>query len=330
MIEAVRQYLNDTLGVAPCIVAWDDARQLPYALRDNFDLYALQVLGREAVLAVRGADRAKLSPTDISTQLARITVAADRPVVYATAEMPAYERRRLVALRQPFIVPAAQMYLPDFGVDFRERVRGVRIETRETFAPATQAMLIQHLLIGSWFEDWSVADAAQGLHYTPMTASRVARELVAAGLFEGHTTGRHRALRPLREQRATWDLARPHLRSPVAHRLSLPPEHDPPMVAAPLAGLSALAALTLLTAPRWPIRALEATAARAIEGTRVDRTLSGGMVQDGPEYEVWRYTPGLLSDGHMVDPLSLLLSFDGVEDARVQGALLELEQTLPW
>jgi hypothetical protein len=31
-----------------------------------------------------------------------------------------------------------------------------------------------------------------------------------------------------------------------------------------------------------------------------------------------------------VDPLSLLLSLDGVEDARVQGALLELEQALPW
>lgn len=330
MLDAVRHYLHDTLGVVPRIHDWDGARQLPYALRDNFDLCAMEVLGREVVLAVRSAARKRLSPVDVAKQLGRVAAAADRPVVYVTSSMPAYERQRLVALKQAFIVPAAQMYLPDIGVDFRERLRGVRVEAREKFAPATQAMLIQRLLLGPWFEEWSLTDAAQELHYTPMTASRVASELVAAGLFEGQRTGRHRTIRPVQPQRATWDAARPRLRTPVASRLWLPPKQGVPTMAAPLAGLSALAALTMLSAPTWPIRAIEASAARAVEGRRVEGTLLDEPMQDGPVFEVWRYMPRLSDGGDTVDPLSLLLSLDEIEDARVQGALLELEQALPW
>ena len=80
MLDAVRQYLHDTLGVVPRIHDWDGARQLPYALRDNFDLYAMQVLGREVVLAVRSAARKRLPPVDVAKQLGRVAAAADRPV----------------------------------------------------------------------------------------------------------------------------------------------------------------------------------------------------------------------------------------------------------
>lgn len=330
VLTTLRQYLQDTLGVAPRLRAWEGARQLPYAIRDHFDLYAAPLLGREVLVAVRRTPHGRMPPTDIARQLGRLDAAADRPVVYVTPTLPAYERQRLVALKQPFIVPATQMYLPDLGVDFRERVRGVRGEAHDTFAPATQALLIQRLLLGPWFEAWNVTEAARALHYTPMTASRVARELVAAELFEEERAGRHRTLRPRRAPRATWDLARPRLRSPVAHRLWSPPDAPAPMVEAPLAGLSALAALTMLSAPSWPIRALEPNAARAIEGTRAVRERVGTPVLEGPEYEVWRYSPALTGGGQTVDPLSLWLSVDEVEDARVQGALLELEEALPW
>lgn len=330
MLESVRQYLHDTLGVVARIHDWEGARQLPYVLRDTFDLHAMQLLGQEVVLAVRGAARKRLPPGDVARQLSRIEAAADRPVVYVTASLPAYERQRLVASKQPFIVPAAQLYLPDIGVDFRERVRGLRGDAQERFAPATQAMLIQHLLDGPWGDAWNVTEAAQGLCYTPMTASRAARELVAAGLFEEQRTGRHRTIRPIRARRATWELARPRMRTPVAYRLWVRPEQRGPTMAAPLAGLSALAALTMLSAPTWPTRAIEPQAARAIEGMRVGRTYAEGPMQDGPMYEVWSYTPRLMSGGETVDPLSLVLSVEDIADARVQGALEELEQGLPW
>ena len=330
LLDAVRQYLHETLGVTPCIHEWDGARELPYALRDAFDLYATQLLGHEVVLAVRRATHGPIAPADVTRRVARIEAAADRPVVYVTSTIPAFERQRLVALKQPFIVPAAQLYLPDLGVDFRARVRGVRREAPETFAPATQALLIQRLLLGPWSEAWNVTDAAAGLHYTPMTASRAARELVAAKGFTEERRGRHRMLRPVRDRRETWEFVRARLRTPVAYRLWTLPEQPVPNVVAPLAGLSALSALTMLRAPMWPIRAIEASAAGAIEGRRVGRVRAGEPVPDGPVYEVWRYSPSLTGGGQTVDPLSLLLSVDAVEDARVQGALQELEEALPW
>ena len=46
--------------------------------------------------------------------------------------------------------------------------------------------------------------------------------------------------------------------------------------------------------------------------------------------EVWRYTPGLLAGGNVVDPLSLFLSLKDDEDERIQMELDTLIENIRW
>jgi hypothetical protein len=46
--------------------------------------------------------------------------------------------------------------------------------------------------------------------------------------------------------------------------------------------------------------------------------------------ELWNYSPALVPDTSLVDPLSLMLSLQSDGDDRVQQALAELEEHLPW
>ncbi|MBA4072721.1 MAG: hypothetical protein C0497_12925 [Gemmatimonas sp.] len=328
-LDQLGAYLHETLGLTPQFGEWPGQRMLPYALRDSFEFQTGALLGRPILLVIRRATTA-LTVGDVAARVRRIESTAGCPVVYVTTHMPAFERARLVALKIPFIVPGVQLYLPDLGIDFRERQRSVRQSAVAHLAPATQALLIPHLLFDQWAEDWAVTRAAGQRGYTAMTASRAARELVAAGLFTEHTVERQRFLRPLHGPRETWELARPLLRTPVIRLVWLDPDDAHALAGAPMAGVSALATLTMLGTPRWPIVALDTTAARNLRGHRVDRYASGAPVSDGPVCEVWRYAPTLSPGATTVDRLSLLLSLQTEDDARVQGALQELAEQLPW
>ena len=329
-LDPLGEYLHETLGLTPQFGEWPGQGMLPYALRDPFEFQAGTLLGHPIVLLIQRATTTGITAGEIAGRVRRIESAAGCPVVFVTTHMPAFARARLVAQKIPFIVPGVQLYLPDLGIDFRERQRSVRQSALVHLAPATQALLIPHLLFDQWAEDWAVTHAAGQRGYTAMTASRAARELVAAELFTEHLVERQRFLRPLHGPRETWELARQLLRTPVIRHVWLDPDDAHALAGAPLAGVSALATMTMLGTPTWPIVALDATAARSLRGHRVDRYAGGAPVSDGPVCEVWRYTPALSPGATTVDPLSLLLSLQTEDDARVQGALQDLAELLPW
>lgn len=329
-IDQLEEYLLETLGLTPTFGAWHGEQALPYALRDAFEFRAGDLLGRPIVLAIQRATTSDWTVGEIAERMRKLEASAGCPVVYVTMRLPSFARARLVAQRIPFVVPGGQMYLPDLGIDFRERLRGVRQAAVSHLAPATQALLVSHLLFDQWEQRWAVTHAARKRSYTAMTASRAADELVAAELFTEDVIDRQRYLRPIRGPRETWERARPLLRTPVRRRFWLAPDEAHALAGAPLAGVSALATMTMLGTPTWPIVALDAKAAHGLDGPRVDRTVAGAPVSDGPVCEVWRYSPTSVLGAPTVDPLSLILSLQEEDDARVQGALQELAGRLPW
>jgi hypothetical protein len=48
------------------------------------------------------------------------------------------------------------------------------------------------------------------------------------------------------------------------------------------------------------------------------------------QLELWNYSPALVPASELVDPLSLILSLQSDADDRVQQAVAELEEHLPW
>lgn len=263
----------------------------------------------------------------LRTQLDKVAQHAGQPVVFAASTLASYERKRLVQQKVPFVVPGNQLYLPDLGIDFREYFRQPPT-TVTALTPATQAVFIAALLRKEWQVDWQPAEVTLALGYTAMTRSRAVRELTAAGLVAAHHEGRTRMLRMKHPPAEAWEHAKPFLRSPVKRSVWVQEDLRARVPEAPLAGLSALAFYSMLTEPPRPIYAVGATQWKAVEQAGV-MTLRESR-PDASLWQVWSYTPNLLTGSEAVDPLSLTLSLQDEQDERVQQALEELRGRFPW
>lgn len=330
MLESVvLRYLHEVLGIdSPGMKPWARVNELPYFLRDAFQFSELELLGQPVVLAM-GRGEAKKSLSEVRTWLDKVRAIAGHPAVYVTDALASYERRRLIAQKVPFIVPGNQLYLPDLGLDLREYFRQRAAATAKALSPSAQAMLITALLRQPWQSDWQPSKVAVALGYTPMTLSRAVKELTAAGLAVANTVGRSRWLRMELPPEQVWERAKPALRTPVMRTVWVAPhgaiKHQQPNR---IAGLSALARYSMLTEPKWPVYAMTAAEWKAAKDDGV-RELPEPEV-GAQEWQIWSYSPALVSDATTVDPLSLTLSLQENADDRIQLALDELKGQLPW
>ncbi|QMV73444.1 hypothetical protein HS961_11745 [Comamonas piscis] len=326
LATSAQKYLHDTLGVATSRHApWMGLESLPYFLRDAFDVQQLEILDHQVLLALeRHPDKASVA--DIRNRLDKLRAVAGIPVVYVTEALASYERKRLIVQKVPFIVPGNQLYLPDLGLDLREYFRQRPSSADTLLSPSAQAMLIAALLRPHWEAEWHPAETAKMLGYTAMTVSRAVRELVAAGVAEVQKTGRSQYLNMKASALETWEQALPLLRSPVQRTvwLATPPPTKPRMR---VAGLSALARISMLAEPRSPVFAVNRSDWQTL---KADIDELPEAMPNAYECQLWNYSPALGPDSDMVDPLSLMLSLRDTTDERVQSALDDLKEQLPW
>jgi hypothetical protein len=328
LYAAVQRYLQEVLGIpAPEVRPWARESELPYFLRDAFQFYELNLLGHSVLLAIdRKTDKPLLR--EVRIQLNQVRTLSGQPVLYCTGALASYERKRLVEQKVPFVVPGNQLYLPDLGIDLREYFRHRSTTAAVTLSPAAQAMLITALLRRPWQTEWQPSAAATALGYTPMTLSRVVKELTAAGIATPFTLGRMRGLRMELTPQEIWEQAKPMLRSPVKRCVWV--HDDQPGAGRPglLAGLSALARHSMLAEPRWPVYAISPTQWKA--ATQAGIVELPEATAAACEWQLWSYSPALLADSGAVDPLSLTLSLQDNPDERIQTALAELKEQLSW
>ncbi len=328
LATAVQRYLHDTLGVLmPDVRPWAQVSKLPYFLQDAFEFTELELLGHPIVLAMVRAEK-KPSLSEVRIWLDKIGALGGQPVVYVTDALASYERRRLIEQKVSFIVPGNQLYLPELGLDLREYFRQRAVAVAASLSPAAQAMLITALLHQPWQAELQLSEVAVALGYTPMTLSRVVKELTAAKLATAYTVGRSRWLRMAHPPQQTWEQAKPLLRSPVKRVVWVLPDGGAANQSRPLAGLSALARYSMLAEPKWPVYAV--SAAQWKEAANAGVRALPEPVAGASEWQLWAYHPALLPGAATVDPLSLTLSLQDNADERIGLALDELKGQLPW
>lgn len=325
---AIRTYLTEVLPLREVEVRpFADTGALPYFLRDAYDMRELTLGRRRLVLALqRDAERTPLAR--VRTQIQKIAAATGMPVVYVPPTLASYERKRLIEQHVPFLVPGNQLYLPDLGVDLREHFRKPQQQTDEALSPSAQAIVIAALLNRPWRPEHAAPELAGRLGYTPMTWSRASREIAATGVAALHTVGRARNLRFLQGPKETWERIRSRLRSPVKRIAIATPPNEQRNTLATHAGLSALAAQTMLAEPQTACYAFDAAGWQAARDAGWSEQL--GADSGTVEVQVWAYRTDIAERGPNVDPLSLWLSLQGTDDERVQAALDELMEAISW
>jgi len=324
-LSQLKRYLHETLGAEINPTPWDEGTRLPFFLRNLYTFFEVQLLEASCLLMLDRNEQEQ-SPATVHKHMDQVRAKWDGEIVYVRARVTAYNRKRLIEHKLPFVVPGNQMYLPMLGIDLREHFKKLRTETHK-FSPSTQALVIYVLLHGTSKRIFTPAEMAGCLGYSAMTMTRAFDELESADLGEIFLEGRERCVRFAESAKDRWAKAQPFLRSPVKKRFHIKPLNIDPL--GPCAGLTALADYTMLAEPANHVIALSGEGWKSLKQRyRVNEFPS--QEPGAQEIEVWSYAPNLFAKGKVVDRLSLYLSLKESQDERVEAALEEMMKGLKW
>ncbi|TVP80858.1 MAG: hypothetical protein EA353_02870 [Puniceicoccaceae bacterium] len=324
--NTVNKYLGETIGIRASFSEWKTSQSIPYAIRGGYEFSEMDLMGCKLIaIAAKGAEA--FSAARLAKHLAWIDENHGHAGVYIALGLEAYNRKRLIEQKVPFIVPGNQLYLPDLGIDFREHLRGVRKKSPK-LSPSAQMILLARLLRKFPSETWTATTLAGYFNSNKVTMGRAIDDLEAHELVEIKTEGREKQVQFMMTGRKLWEKARPVLRSPVQKRVFVENVDLPLGV---IAGLSALSEESMLVPPQRQVRALTSKEWKILQENAELRIIPPASSDMAPlEIEFWKYDPQLLSQSDQVDPLSLYLSLAETKDERVEAALDQLLETLKW
>jgi len=324
-LETLTRYVAETLGTSLQPISWPGERELPYFLQDAHIFYAGQLLGSACLVMVDRHEDGAMTPAVVRKHLEQVLTRWQGLVIYVRSHMTSYTRKQFVVQHVPFIVPGNQMYLPMLGIDLREHFRVLHAKP-ETFSPATQAFVL-YCLLRDRSGVYTPAGSAAKLGYSAMTMGRAFDELETAHIGISQVTGRERSLTPPDKGKALWERLQPFLRSPVKKRHFV--KLGSPLPGCPDAGLSALAHYSMLAEPAVPT---VATCTRNWSRLRdhANATILPASEAGAVEVEVWSYDPALFAKDGVVDRLSLYLALRDSQEERLEAALDEMMEAMPW
>lgn len=324
-LTALKKYLDETLNTKTTAHAWRGKKELQFFLTDSYDFFEI-VLFDKVCLAMVVKNEQEAAPAIVRKHWEQVKNKWGGPCFYVQSVISSYNRLRLIKHHVPFVIPDKQIYLPDLGVDLRERFEKQLIP-KNHFSPATQAVLI-YALNNKVGAGYNPSILVKKLGYTHMTMTRAFNELEAAGIGRMINKGKERWWCFEETKRALWEQTKSMLRSPIRSRESMNYFQGTKRPEILLSGISALAETTMINPPLIPVYAL------GVEEYRQSNILR--RIQLSPadeadlELEIWNYNPKVVSEHGRVDPFSLYLSLRETEDERVETALEEMMEKIKW
>jgi len=318
------RYLKETLDIYVQPEKWKGAVKLPFFLRNLYAFFEVPILGMYC-LAMVAKDETEYTPATIRKHILQVQKKWNHEVFYVQRKVTAYNRKRLIEQKVPFVIPGNQMYLPFLGIDLREHFKKIRT-TDSPWSPSTQVVVL-YALLHDGEPRFTPKKLANRLGYTAMTMTRALDELEGAGLGQISMESRERVLRFDRNKKELWGNALERLRSPVKKRLWVKHSLNKPL--GTKAGLSALAYYSALAEPANLVFAL---GGKQWKGIKTDKSLRVLDIHEphACKLEIWSYPPELFAKGGVVDRFSLYLSMQADDDERVESALEEMMEQVAW
>lgn len=324
--KSLENYLEQVAGTHVAIHPEVPPPSLPLFIRHQFSFGAAEIFGRRIVLAIEQAPPEELSASEYARSASVLKNAFGEPVTLVMAKLPSYMRSRLVQKSVPFVVPNAQMFLPMFMIDFRERQPKGLSRKQDTLLPVSQLVVIYQILRQPT-EHISLAQLGEHLAYSAQSLSSAQDQLQEAGLCEVRRSGRAIFLDFPMRGRALWEKAEPLMTSPV--RKTQWVKWGRTRARAVVAGISALSRNSMLAEDSVETYAMrERNVAAALDKGQLIGCQ--GREEADARMESWRYDPWVVAENGVADRYSLYLSLRGSGDERVQKEIkLLLERFSP-
>jgi hypothetical protein len=322
MIKIAEKYLNETVDADATIKPWQKKTVFPAFLLDHYSFYEMTVLGTPCVLMEISDEKPGIDT--LLKHIRRVASLTGRPVVLFYREITRYRKRSLIAKRISFLIENGQMYMPFLALDLKNNIEWGESEVKPF---SSCAQLAYMLFLYNEDKIINVTEFSEITGLSLMTASRALKELYRSRLLTyeiGGATGRSKKYRRIPDPEY-FRMGREYLKSPVTRVVYM--KKAPPEAMA--AGTDALAQMTMLNPPGYPVRAIGKDSFDKLE---TEIITNPDLIEDlrPPQIEIWDYDPGLFSEKGRVDLLSLYVSLRDEKDERIGQALRNALRTQTW
>lgn len=324
-LDKTNEYLKELLGQEAVLEPLEngESRGLPLYLAKKYTPYRVVLFGKQVTVLKKQGEGID-TPSRVLKDVVKLREHFKSDVAVVFDKMASWERKRLIEKGVPFIVPGRQLFLPMLLIDLREHFPQASAPKPAQISRAAQHTVLRQILKGD-VAHRPMAVVAALLGYSPMMMTKIRSELATLGLCKEESRGRARVMVFPQSTKQLWLSALPKMRSPVYRRHFFVGKY----VDMQLAGISALVKSSLLQS--------EGIVSVAVWKKRYEAVISEHVLteieaEDEADLivEEWYYDPQRLSDTGEVDPLSLYLSLRDDPDERIQIAVEELLETIPW
>ncbi len=319
---AAEPYLKENIDGQLTIKPWLKKNNFPIFLRNSYNFYEMTILGTRCILLEVVDEMPNID--QLQKHMKQIKNLTDLQIVLFYKDITRYRRKSLIENRIAFVIEDGQMYLPFLGLDLKKAQEHVEDKVKSFTIPAQIAYLY---FLYHKEEVVNTTEFAKKLGFNKMTASRALNNLYHANLITyqiGGMTGRSKEYKRIPDP-DYFLRGRDYLKTPV--RRIIYTKKKP--LGALAAGMDALAGLSMINPPGHPIRAIDRN---KLNKEQVEIVKNKDLIKDTKlvELELWDYDPGLFSNNHHVDLLSLYASLKEETDERVEQALEEVLRGEPW
>lgn len=326
-MDNLTKYIKNTIGINIHIESIPNAKLdgLPLFLKLVYNFHIAEMLNCK-LLFIKPKNNKNFSIKQTGKQFEILMKYFQEEIpVMLFDHLDALGRRRLVAKNINFVVPGKQLFIPQLMIDLREIYRKPA-KNAEKLLPSSQLIVFHYILNrNNRIEEKNFRQLSSLFHYSTMAITKAANNLDTLKLCS--ITGEKDKFLRLDTNIATlWEKAYPYLINPVKKRVFVDnlPEGENFL----RANETALAQYSDMAESRQAYLAVDGNTFYDL----VKKNVFLNMNENEGTYclEVWKYNPFLLATDNAVDPLSLYVSLQDLQDERIEMALDKIKDKYIW
>ncbi len=300
-VKQIETYLMKSLQLAIHLSrpSKEQIEKLPMIVTDAFYLMVADMYGQQVMFVQDKTGQ--YSPAQLRKMAALITEKIGLRCIYVFETITSYNQSRLIKQRVNFIIPGKLMFLPELLIDIRPMRKSFDLESK---MPATAQVIVLYHLECQPIVNRTIASISDVLGVSYATCNKALTWLRGHDLASETKVGKQKFISLDTDKWAVWNKALPYMYTPVERVLY----HDSEVHY--LSGNNALAHYSHLAHTEEKVCEWDAPALQCFTKEENDVKI-----------EIWRYSPEVLSNTGVVDPLSLYLILKDDEDERISMEL---------
>lgn len=299
--KQIETYLANTLHLAIHLSrpSKEQVEKLPMIVTDTFYLMAAEMYGLQVMFVQDKTGR--YSPLQLRKMADVIMEKIGLRCIFVFDAIASYNQSRLIKQGVNFIIPGKLMFMPELLIDIRPMRKSFDLESK---MPATAQVMVLYHLERQIIVNRTIASISDMLGVSYATCNKALTWLCGHDLISETKVGKQKFISLDMDKWVVWNKALPYMYTPVERVLY----HDSKIHY--LSGYNALAHYSHLAHTDEIVCEWDAPVPPCFTKEENDVKI-----------EIWRYSPEVLSETGVVDPLSLYLILKDDEDERVSMEL---------